>query len=236
MAPHRRSRLVLLLAAGLILAGCKEPKIAAYRVPKDSGADQPGAAPSRAANTNDLPPDARGGPAAAPLADGPLPPGHPPIDGSTAPAPAAADSGMAGPQVQPVGDQALVWTAPAQWTPKTASAMRKGSYTVSGPEGTADLSITAFPGDVGGNLANVNRWRGQLQLPPVPDLAGALQPVEANGLHLLVFDGANSGTRMLGAIVPLAGETWFFKLTGPDALVAREKPAFLAFLTTVKAP
>jgi hypothetical protein len=114
--------------------------------------------------------------------------------------------------------------------------MRKGSYSVSGPEGAADLSITAFPGDVGGDLANVNRWRGQLQLPPVPDLTGALQPLEANGFRILVFDGANGGTRMLGAIVPRAGETWFFKLTGPDALVAREKPAFLDFLKTVKAP
>jgi hypothetical protein len=194
------------------------------------------AAPSRAANTNDLPPDARGVQASTPLADGPLPTGHPPIDGSTPSTPAAADAAMVAAQVQPAGDQALVWTAPAQWTPKKATSMRKGSYAVTGPEGAADLSITAFPGDVGGDLANVNRWRGQLQLPPVPDLTGALQPIEANGLRILVFDGANGGTRMLGAIVPQAGETWFFKLTGPDALVTREKPVFLEFLKTVKAP
>jgi hypothetical protein len=236
MAPHCRPRLVLQLAAGLILAGCKDPKIAAYRVPKDSASSRPAAAPSRVANTNDLPSNARGVPAAAPLADGPLPPGHPSIDGSTPSTPAAADAAMVAAQVQPAGDQALVWTAPAQWTPKKATSMRKGSYSVSGPEGAADLSITAFPGDVGGDLANVNRWRGQLQLPPVPDLTGALQPLEANGFRILVFDGANAGTRMLGAIVPRAGETWFFKLTGPDALVAREKPAFLDFLKTVKAP
>lgn len=132
--------------------------------------------------------------------------------------------------------QPLVWTAPAGWTPKVASAMRRGSYTVSGPEGAGDVSITAFPGDVGGNLANINRWRGQLQLPPVADLAGVVQPLEANGLHLLVFEGANNGTRMLAAIVARPNETWFFKLTGPDALVAREKPAFLDFLKTVRTP
>ena len=49
-------------------------------------------------------------------------------------------------------------------------------------------------------------------------------------MPILVFDGANGGTRMLGAIVPRAGETWFFKLTGPDALVAREKPALRSAL------
>ena len=103
-------------------------------------------------------------------------------------------------------------------------------------EGAGDLSITAFPGDVGGNLANVNRWRGQLQLPPVADLTDIVQPLEANGLNMLIFDAANGGSRILGAIVPRPGETWFFKLTGPDALVAREKPAFLDFLRTVKVP
>ena len=193
-------------------------------------AASPVAVPSRTANTNDLPPEARGMPAAAPLAEGPLPAGHPSIEGTPPP------SGMASTPVPTATEQSLVWTAPAPWTPKPGSAMRKGSYAISGSEGAGDLSITAFPGDVGGNLANVNRWRGQLQLPPVTDLTGAVQPLEANGLNMLVFDAANGGGRILGAIVPRPGETWFFKLTGPDALVAREKPAFLDFLRTVKAP
>jgi hypothetical protein len=63
-----------------------------------------------------------------------------------------------------------------------------------------------------------------------------VQPLDTNGLHLLVFEGANQGTRMIGVIVPQSDATWFFKLTGPDALVAREKPAFLDFLKTVRAP
>ncbi len=170
----------------------------------------------RPENTNDLPPDARG----------PLPPGHPaigPNGGDMANTPVVVASGLA-----------LTWTAPASWTPRQGSAMRKGTYQISGPEGTADLAITAFPGDVGGNLANVNRWRGQLGLDPVASVEGALEPLSANGLQMLVFDGANQGTRMLGAIVPRDNETWFFKMTGPDALVARSKPDFLAFLRTVK--
>jgi hypothetical protein len=194
-------------------------------------ADQPPVAtPERIANTNDLPSPARGVPAAVPLAEGPLPPGHPPVEG------AAPRPDMASQPVATAAGQALVWTAPSDWTPKAGSAMRKGSYTISGPEGAGDLSITAFPGDVGGDLANVNRWRGQLQLPPVAELAGAVDTLDANGLHLLVFDAANGGSRILGAIVPRPGETWFFKLTGPDDLVARTKPAFLDFLKTVKAP
>jgi len=182
--------------------------------------------PAGIANTNDLPPDARGLPGG-----GTLPPDHPAIGAAM---PGAGD--MAGTAVAVATGRDLTWTAPADWKPTAGSAMRKGSYAVSGPEGTGDLSITAFPGDVGGNLANVNRWRGQLGLPPVSTVGEAAQPLEANGLHLLVFDGANNGQAILAAIVSRPDDTWFFKLTGPDALVARTKPAFLDFLRTVKAP
>ena len=41
---------------------------------------------------------------------------------------------------------------------------------------------------------------------------------------------------MLGVMVPHGGATWFYKLTGPAALVAGEKPAFLAFVQTLSAP
>lgn len=136
----------------------------------------------------------------------------------------------------------LEWTAPASWKAKPLSSMRKGSYTV-GADGpaAADFAITAFPGNVGGDLANVNRWRGQLNLPPIAeaDLAKALMPLEANGLKMgvaeIVGGTAEQPMRMLGAIVPFEGSTWFFKLSGPDATVAGEKAAYLEFLRTVKA-
>jgi len=34
--------------------------------------------------------------------------------------------------------------------------------------------------------------------------------------------------------VPFEGATWFFKLMGPDKVVAQQKTAFMAFLDTVK--
>ena len=37
---------------------------------------------------------------------------------------------------------------------------------------------------------------------------------------------------LLGAIVPVGAETWFFKLSGPAALVARERTAFIECLAT----
>ena len=237
MAAHSRIRLSLLLAMGCLLAGCKDTKISSYRVPKESDSNAGSAQPAASAastNTNEQAAAARGQPGSGQAADAALPPGHPSVEGM----PTAGDAGssMASTPVPAATDQPLVWTAPAAWTAKQGSSVRRGSYAVSGAEGSGDISITAFPGDVGGNLANVNRWRGQLQLAPVPDLTGALQPLDANGLHMLIFEGSNQGTRMIGVIVPQSGATWFFKFTGPDALVAREKTAFIEFLKTVRAP
>jgi hypothetical protein len=45
--------------------------------------------------------------------------------------------------------------------------------------------------------------------------------------------GANA-QRILGAMIPYSGATWFVKLIGPDALVAKEKAAFMAFIDTIK--
>lgn len=154
---------------------------------------------------------------------------------------AATGADMASTAV-PTGTEHLTWTAPAHWTAKPASAMRKGSFGIKGDGGEADLSITAFPGDTGGLLANLNRWRGQIALPPLSDaqLEGHVMHLDANGLHFDVVDFAGTAngapTRILGAVLSRPGETWFFKLMGPDALTASEKAAFADFLKTVKAP
>jgi hypothetical protein len=165
---------------------------------------------------------------------------------------AAADSGaqaapgagpsMADTSVPTAGGDSLAWQAPAGWAPKAASAMRKGSYSVPGGGGESDLSITAFPGDVGGELANVNRWRGQVGLTPLGQdgLDAAVTRFSANGLSFTLVDLSGQGDpgakAILGAIVPFGGSTWFFKLTGTGAVVGSSKAEFIDFLHTVKAP
>jgi hypothetical protein len=119
--------------------------------------------------------------------------------------------------------------------------MRKGSFAIKGEGGEADLSIIAFPGSVGGDFANLNRWREQVGLAPVTqaEFEASAQRLEKNGLRMTVVDLVGTGgdaKRILGAMIPHDGATWFVKLTGPDALVAKEKPAFLHFLDTIKAP
>jgi len=194
----------------LLLVACRKAEVTSYRVPAEKDPEMPMAAPA----------------------------GTP--DGMAAATSANSGGSMAETAVPTAEGPGLAWTAPAAWKAKPLSAMRKGSYGVPSATGVeADLSITAFPGDVGGELANVNRWRGQVQLPPLDDasLAGAVAHQGQTGLQLTVVDFASGSAanpqRILGAIVPFNGGTWFFKLMGPAGVVAAAKPAFLEFLKTV---
>lgn len=204
----------------LLLGGCRDREITAYRAPKDPVVSLPSA--SAPADTNNLPA------------------GHPPV-GPAAPgaAPAPGMDNMANTAV-PTGSDSLIWAAPAHWTAKPTGQMRKGSYAIKGAGGEADLSITAFPGDTGGLLANLNRWRGQISLAPLSadQLDANTQHLDIGPLHVDVVDFAGTAngapTRIIGAVVPNGRETWFFKLMGPDALVAGEKDAFMKFLGTVR--
>ncbi len=133
---------------------------------------------------------------------------------------------------------ALSWTAPAGWQAKDLGPMRKASYTVGAD---ADFSVISFPGDAGGDLANVNRWRGQVQLPPFSavELAAESEAITAGSLSFTVVDfvgqSAAGPTRLLGAILPFGDQSYFFKLMGPDATVGAAKPEFIAFLKSVTA-
>lgn len=164
------------------------------------------------------------------------PPPVPTLSGATNDTPA---TDMASTAV-PTGSEQFTWIAPGHWTAKPTGAMRKGSYAITGPEGEADLSITAFPGDTGGLLANINRWRGQIALPPqsAAQLEAGLQHLDSGPLHFDIVDIAGTAngapTRIIGAVLSRPDETWFFKLMGPDALVAREKAAFNAFVQSIQ--
>jgi len=123
--------------------------------------------------------------------------------------------------------------------------MRRATFLVSG-EGaqTAEVAVSVFPGDVGGLMANINRWRGQIGLgPAAPDeISGFTSDVEVDGTKSTVVDlkgetvppGRTQPTRMIVVTVPHGGNSWFFKITGDAPLVEKQKEAFLQFVKSVK--
>jgi hypothetical protein len=109
-------------------------------------------------------------------------------------------------------------------------------------EGTrADITVSSFPGDVGGLLANVNRWRRQVNLPAIdePQLASAVKKISVQSEEGALVELENpdgKSASIVGVAVPHNGQTWFFKMFGDAKLVAREKDTFVKFVQTVKLP
>ncbi len=148
----------------------------------------------------------------------------------------AASAGMAAPPAD-TGKPQIKWEVPDDWKPSTTSSMRYASFTVAGGTGApADMSVVVLGGDAGGDLANVNRWRGQVGLDPVADsdLQSLITHVASPAGDILTVNMAGAKARVLAGWIHNQGQTWFFKLTGPDALVAGEKEKFAKFLQSVQ--
>lgn len=160
---------------------------------------------------------------------GTLPLGHPPMEGAMPPG-AAPGGGMEAP-----ASTALAWDDPPGWKREAGSGMRVASYKV---PGDVEVTIISLAGAAGGDLDNVNRWRGQVGLPPIKTLEGAVIPVETgHGAGRMVeFDGAgaHAGKKMVAVIKDEHGTAWFFKMTGPAAAVAKAKPALVQMLRSLR--
>jgi hypothetical protein len=142
------------------------------------------------------------------------------------------------------GGVGITYEMPDGWLEKAPSSMVLLAFqTGQLPELFADLSVSAFPGDVGGQAANVNRWRRQVGLPPVdPDTALSLiSQVPVSGMDgwqvaLTGPEGALPGgqaVKMVVTAVSHGGKTWFFKLVGPVPAVDDELENYSAFIGSV---
>lgn len=163
---------------------------------------------------------------------------------------AGAPSDMQGQIPTPPGRGDVVWELPKGWTQAPGNQpMRIATFKVAltdlaggagSPSGVEavpqiEVTLTAFPGDVGGLLANVNRWRGQLGLAEVteaelPKLVSVVKG--ANGDFVVVnLRGEGEGSAgLLAAIVqPGDGQSWFVKATGAPTQLEALRPSLEKF-------
>jgi len=136
-----------------------------------------------------------------------------------------------------------LWSVPSDWKEQPASQFLLAKFLIAGNGGArAEVNVSVLGGEGGGLLANVNRWRGQLGLTPIGemDLPGQASPVDVAGGKAVIVDlsGTDAKTgqkaRLIGAVVPQAEQTWFYKLMGDEQLVAAQKEAFMKFLRSAK--
>jgi hypothetical protein len=152
----------------------------------------------------------------------------------------AMESGSAG-LAPPPGSPAQ-WTKPESWKEQPLSEMRLGSFKVEGPNAdSADVSVIAFPGEAGGLISNINRWRGQLQLSPLSEeqLPDVIQKTEVDNVptDLVDFQTAENApkpSRILGAVLQAGDRTWFVKMTGPPQLIESQRQKFLDFVKSFR--
>jgi hypothetical protein len=128
------------------------------------------------------------------------------------------------------------YDVPEGWEDFPASGIRKANLKVSDADGGAELTVLAFPGDVGGRLANITRWRGQIGLDPVgaeelPAFTESYTISGHGGLYVRLEGGEQS---ILGALLPFHGYTWFFKLQGNTGTVLGNEAEMKAFLDSVQ--
>ncbi len=136
------------------------------------------------------------------------------------------------------------WTVPEGWEPGRPSQMRRGSFQVVGDDNKmADIAVTTFPGDVGGMLANINRWRGQIGLGPVTAgmVDATVEKLDINGKECQYVDlvglappsGKFHPQRSLVGTFTHQGNSWFFKMSGDASLVEMQQKSFMEFLNSV---
>jgi len=161
--------------------------------------------------------------------------------------PASAESGggsepaSAGQSVAPGSSgETMTWQLPENWVEQPgASAMRVATIVAELGGESAEITVTKFPGNVGGLLPNINRWRGQLGLPAVSSVAA--QPLEelrvaatpAKFLDLVADPNSVGGKRMYVVSVARREMTWFLKMTGPAGFLETQRPAYDAFVASV---
>lgn len=170
-----------------------------------------------------------------------FPAGGAPVAGPDAPADATLPAGDAPAKDDAAGADGagerqsvggLSFMAPAGWRMTEGNPMRLATLT----DGQVELAITSFPGDVGGRLANVNRWRQQAGLPAIAEaeLPKETRTIEVDGREVLLVDAAGAETRLLAASIPGDGKLFFAKLTGPADKVGASTDVFEAFVKSIK--
>lgn len=158
------------------------------------------------------------------------------------PAPEQATESTIQPTAEPTGEQPaqadspgpsdprFPWAAPEGWVlDETPRQMRIATYMAPTDSGQQEIAVTRFGGRVGGELANINRWRGQMGLAPIGEtqLDDTIERFAAEG-----FDGyqlrieSAQGVMLAAAVYDGSiDQTWFVRATLPNTSIADQLEA-----------
>lgn len=130
----------------------------------------------------------------------------------------------------------ISYNTPEAWEEIPPGGIRKANFKISGDSGSAEVTVLTFPGNVGGQLANINRWRGQIGLGVVTpeEIANFTENLEIAGHQGLYVHLEGEAQSIAGALLPLPDETWFFKMMGDTPTVLANETEMKQFLNSVE--
>jgi len=142
------------------------------------------------------------------------------------------------PEVSENSSQSVVWQVPEDWKQEKAGQFLTAAYAI---PGGGRVTVSKLAGDGGGLAANLNRWRGQVGLKPVAEKDISGQPLKVADsdevmqlFNLTSVDSAAEAEGILAGILPLKNETWYFKFSGPVAVLRKSEGVFAEFLRSVR--
>ena len=165
------------------------------------------------------------------------PPSAPSVQQATTlpnPSPSASAS-------QPPSVATPSWHVPAGWVAsENQHSLRVATFSAGAPDAGIEIIVSQFPGDVGGLLANVNRWRQQIGLAPLTE---EQLPQEVAAFENGAFDGhvmrlKGTDQHMLAASIydNAADRTWFVKATAAPSIADQHEQAFFEFARSFGSP
>ena len=144
---------------------------------------------------------------------------------------------MAAMPAMDAGAPPIKWETPEDWTEVPPSSMRYASFSASAENGEKiDISVVTFPGEGGSDSDNINRWRGQIDLPPIDKntVTSQIASLKTEDATFSTADIVGAKARTIAAWTHHDGRVWFFKATGPSAAVEKEKSNFVKFIESVR--
>ncbi|MGE0267057.1 MAG: hypothetical protein AB7S78_01195 [Candidatus Omnitrophota bacterium] len=125
---------------------------------------------------------------------------------------------------------------PMGWKPDDPGPMQRARFTRLTEDGrSAEISIVVLPGEAGGDLPNINRWRRQIGLDPVDNAAlGDIIRSWTIGERTLKQVHLENGDQSIDMVYLLdQGQSYFYKMQGDKKLAGDQLKVFLAFVHTI---